>query len=391
MKLTKVSKLIFIIIWTGIFLGAACLIVRGGEVLDLKIGSFVREQISLDFIREKSTLYECDSYPFVSAALKEWPLFDSIEVTSAFADDVAIEYQEGDATIDYSLISSTDLPIITGESYYEDDIAETEDIEAIAISNQSKIKELKESLDPEFLLRNFYVVDSTTSADASIFNIKKMLKKDFSIDKSDEPQILIYHTHATTESFVDSEEGNVDESIVGVGAYLEEILETEYGYNVIHDTTAYDIVDGVTDRNKAYNQSNVGVRKMLEKYPSIKVLVDLHRDGVTGKEKKLTLVNGKPTARIMLFNGLSRNKSGPIEYLDNPNLFSNLSFSLQLKLAAMEKYPNYTTPNYLKGYRYNLHLAERAVLIELGNQNNTLQEAKNAMEPLADILNQVLE
>ncbi len=391
MKLTNVAKFIFIIIWTGIFFGAACLIVKGGNVLDLEVGAYVKEQWSLDFIRRNATLYEYNSYPFVSGALKNWNLLGAIE-SEVTAASTSVEMQEGDATINYSILNEySDFPIITGESYYEDVIEEEENIEVIAKTNQTKIKELKKTLDPEYLLHNFYVVDATTSADTSIFNIKKMITEDFSIKKIEAPQILIYHTHGASESFVDSQEGNKDDSVIGVGAYLEEILEEQYGYSVIHDETPYDIVDGVIDRNKAYNQAAVGIKNNLKKYPSIEVIIDIHRDGVPGTEKKLTTVDGKKTAKIMLFNGLSRNKTGPIDYLENKNLFKNLAFSLQLKLIAMEKYPNFTTPNYLKGYRYNMHLAGRSLLIELGNQNNTLEEAKNAMIPLADMLNQVLE
>ena len=92
----------------------------------------------------------------------------------------------------------------------------------------------------------------------------------------------------------------------------------------------------------------------------------------------------------MFFNGLSRNRSGEIRYLYNPNLLFNLAFSLQLKCKAMERYDGLTKPIYLKGYRYNLHLEKRSLLIELGNQNNTVEEAKNAAAPIADILDQVL-
>lgn len=396
MRLTKVTKILFIIIWTGIFLEAACLIVKGSNILDFGVGSYIKQELSLDFIRRNATLYEYNSYPFVSGALKNWNLLQATERTAAdsaaMANTTAVELQEGDATLNYALIhNTTDFPIITGESYYEDTGEEEENIAVIAKNNQQKIKKLKKSMDPEYLLHNFYVVDATTSADTGFFDVRKMLNKDFHMEKSDKPQILIYHTHGGTESFADSKEGVKEESVIGVGAYLQEILENEYGYQVIHDETAYDIIDGKADRNKAYNQSAVGVKKMLEKYPSIEVIIDLHRDGVMGHEKKLTTVDGRKTAKIMLFNGLSRNKNGPIDYLENKNLLANLSFSLQLKLIAMEKYPNFATPNYLKGYRYNLHLAERALLIELGNQNNTLEEAKNAMIPLADMLNRVLE
>ncbi len=74
----------------------------------------------------------------------------------------------------------------------------------------------------------------------------------------------------------------------------------------------------------------------------------------------------------------------------NPNLEGNLAFSLQLKLKAMELYPTLTRPNYLKGYHYNLHLREKSLLIELGNQNNSSEEAMNTLEPLAEVLHTVL-
>ena len=92
----------------------------------------------------------------------------------------------------------------------------------------------------------------------------------------------------------------------------------------------------------------------------------------------------------MFFNGLSRNRKGDIRYLKNDNLQANLSFSLQMKMKCMELYPNLAKPVYLKSYRYNLHMRKRSLLIELGNENNTLAEAKNAMGPLAKVLNQVL-
>ena len=93
----------------------------------------------------------------------------------------------------------------------------------------------------------------------------------------------------------------------------------------------------------------------------------------------------------MFFNGMSRNQSGEIAYLTNPNREANLAFSLQLKCHAMELFDGFTKPIYLKGYRYNLHLKERALLIELGNENNTVEEAMNAAAPLAKVIADVLK
>ena len=105
----------------------------------------------------------------------------------------------------------------------------------------------------------------------------------------------------------------------------------------------------------------------------------------------MTEVNGKQTAQIMFFNGLSRTTSnGNLTYLYNPYVQDNLAFSLQTKLAGEEYYPGFTRANYLKGYRYNLHYRPKSMLVEVGAQTNTVAEAMNAMEPLADMLHKVL-
>ena len=119
----------------------------------------------------------------------------------------------------------------------------------------------------------------------------------------------------------------------------------------------------------------------------MEVIIDLHRDSGA---RRATTINGKKTAQVMLFNGLCRNASGPIDYLDNPNLSGNLAFSLQTNLVGRVLYPDLMFRIYLKNYRYNQHFRERCMLIELGTDQNTVQEAYNAMEPLADILNTVL-
>ncbi len=258
-------------------------------------------------------------------------------------------------------------------------------------SNLSLIHQLKKTKSRSFLLKNFYITDSSTSIDNEIFNVSKLLNKDLTLEKKDEPQILIFHTHGASEAFIDSRAGKKQDTIVGVGSRLAYILRKKYGYNVIHDTTPYDLIKGNIDRNKAYNNAADGISETLDKYPSIQVVIDLHRDGVGNNVHRLTTINGERTAQVMFFNGLSRNSSGDIDYLVNKNLQSNLAFSLQMKLKCMENYPDVAKPVYLKSYRYNMHLRERFLLIELGNENNTLQEAKNAMPPLADVLNQVLE
>ncbi len=248
---------------------------------------------------------------------------------------------------------------------------------------------VKEKLaDYDYLMKTFYTVHPTTTAGRDLMDAEKFLSMDFSIEKTpDRPQILIYHTHSQ-EEFSDYPE-NPGATIVGVGTYLKELLEQK-GYNVIHDTSVYDLQNGELDRSQAYTYALDGISGILQTYPSIEVVLDIHRDGVASGTHLITEVNGKPTAQIMFFNGISQTPDGPIEYLPNPNREANLGFSFQLKLAAADRYPGFTRPIYLKGLRYNQHVRARSALIEVGAQTNTYDEAKNAMEPLAEVLDEVL-
>ena len=121
------------------------------------------------------------------------------------------------------------------------------------------------------------------------------------------------------------------------------------------------------------------------------MVIDLHRDGVNEGTHLVTEVNGKPTAQIMFFNGLSKTRAnGEIDYLANPYIQDNLAFSLQMQVAANNEYPGFTRRIYLRGYRYNMHFKPRSLLVEAGAQTNTVEEMRNAMEVLADLLHTVL-
>ncbi len=242
--------------------------------------------------------------------------------------------------------------------------------------------------DYDYLMKEFYAIHPSTTANGDLLNAEIFLNMDLSIKQEEKPQILIYHTHSQ-ETFADYPQRE-DATIVGVGAYLAKLLEG-HGYYVIHDTTVYDVKDGNLDRSRAYTYALDGVQGILQQHPSIQVVLDLHRDGVEEGTHLITEVNGKPTARIMFFNGTSQTPDGPIEYLPNPNREANMAFSFQMQLEAAEQYPGLTRKIYLKGLRYNQHVRARTALIEVGAQTNTYAEALNAMEPLADILCRVLD
>lgn len=238
----------------------------------------------------------------------------------------------------------------------------------------------------ENLVQEFYTIDSNTMAGSDQLNVELLLSKDMTISKEgEEPQILIYHTHSQ-EAFADSLPGDQDTSIVGVGERLTEILREEYGYTVLHHTAQYDTV-----RDDAYSEALPAIEQLLEEHPSIQVVIDLHRDSVADETRLVMDLDGRPTARFMFFNGLSRTrKTGNIAYLYNENQDDNLAFSFQMQLKAAEYYPGLTRRIYLKGYRYNMHLRPKYLLVELGAQNNTVEEAMNACDPLAHILDMVL-
>ena len=255
---------------------------------------------------------------------------------------------------------------------------------------QQETVNMEELQDFQTLVGNYYTVDASTTADPEQINAEKLAGQDLRIKKdASVPQILIYHTHSQ-EAFADSEEGNISDTIVGMGNYLTELLENKYGYNVIHNTSVFDMIDGVLDRNTAYNLAETEISSILAANPTVEVVIDLHRDGLDG-EKLVTQIDGKQVAKIMFFNGLSRTaRNGNVDYLPNPYIEENLAFSFQLQIKAQEYYPGFTRHIYLQSLRYNLHLQPRALLIEAGSQLNTVEEEKNAMEPLADILDRVL-
>lgn len=289
--------------------------------------------------------------------------------------DVAVEDRET-----YEMILSRQA----GDENKADEVVQTE---GTAKKPDISLEKLK---DFDYLMGHFYTVDSSTSVDPEQLNAQTLLGKDLTIDQSGEgPKVLIYHTHSQ-EAFADSRKGEESDTIVGVGEYLAQLLNETYQIPTLHHKGVYDLIDGKLDRSRAYELALPEVEKILKENPSIEVVIDLHRDGVGDSTHLVEEINGKPTAQIMFFNGMSRTKAnGPIEYLKNPYIEDNLAFSLQMQLAA-QKYPGFTRRIYLKSYRYNMHVTPKTLLVEAGAQTNTVEEMRNAMEILAETLDTVL-
>lgn len=371
-----------------------CLFVKGSETLKGEKYMF------LDKIKAGTASFAIRSvteiFPFTSYGKESSYLFTLLQNTAKRltgdlipAVDFCEDYWEdksGFAT------ASDQVP-----SYFlEADVEKEETVRDVSMETKehpigSRTYTKKQLSNYQFLMKNFYIVDSTTSVTAGELAGDKLASKDLSMKlDGKEPTILIYHTHGS-EDFRNSRKGKKEDSIIGVGDKLASVLERTYGVKVYHDRSVYDTINGVLDRSKAYTYAGNGVVKILKKYPSIEVVIDLHRDAVGGGKRLVTDINGKKTAQVMFFNGMSRTaKNGDIGYLQNPNKETNLAFSLQMQLAAAEQFPGFTRKIYLKGYRYNLHLKPRSLLVEAGAQTNTVGEVKNAMEPLAQLLYTVL-
>ncbi len=202
---------------------------------------------------------------------------------------------------------------------------------------------------------------------------------DFKITKKT-PSVLIVHTH-TSECYqpVDAPDFEASDShrtqnpkysVVRVGEEFKKGLESE-GIVALHDTTVHDY--------PSYNGSYINTMKTIEKRlaenPSIKIVIDLHRDAVEADGnvyKYSSQIDGKPTAQVMIISGSDANG------IENPNWIQNLKFSLKYQRRMNLLYPGLTRPLSLVRERYNTHLTTGSIILEVGTTGNTLEEAVNA-------------
>ncbi len=248
--------------------------------------------------------------------------------------------------------------------------------------------------DLQNLKRFVYTIEPDAYVTEKDLDIERLMDMNFKTNLKDGgPKVLIFHTHSQ-EFYADSVNGQ--KSIVDIGSELSDILAKEYSIPVIHDMGKYDynFEEGRIQREGSYENMEPAIKRLLEKYPTIEVAIDLHRDSLPDNKKLVTTINGKPTAKVMYFNGIAaQNVNGQPKYVEgetNPYLKENLGLSLQMQLKSNELYPNFTRKIYIRPYRYSLHMLPKSLLIEVGSDTNTYQEAINAMGPLAKVLVEVI-
>ena len=247
----------------------------------------------------------------------------------------------------------------------------------------------------DYIRRGIFLEDPSTMLLPDDIDADAFIRADLRIDpKLPGPHVLLFHTHST-EWFLDTKPDDPMTGIMGTGAYLAQILSEYYGLEVLHLTQRFDVVDGITALRGAYERMEPFILEILAENPEIQLVIDLHRDGVRRGVGPFTrYIDGKPTAQLMFFNGLSRRRvdgeAVEVYWLPNPYQRENLQFSFQAQLAANQLFPGLNRRIYLRAYRFSLHMHPRSIFVEVGNQYNTQQEAKNAMHPLARILADVL-
>ena len=224
---------------------------------------------------------------------------------------------------------------------------------------------------------NFYV-NNKSGIDLNI--AEELSKKpDMSIKKDGSPQVLIYHTH-TCESFMDKDQGFYFESfyprtedkrfsVVRVGDAICESLK-KAGIGSIHDTTCHDS----PSFSGSYKRSAETIDRNLAEHPSIQVTIDIHRDTIgnneRGKIKPTFRVGDKKAAQIMIMSGCDLDGS-----MNFPDWEFNLRFALRLQKSAETLYPGMTRSLFFGPVKYNMNKTHSSLLIEVGTEVNTLNEA----------------
>ncbi|MCQ2449338.1 MAG: stage II sporulation protein P [Clostridia bacterium] len=227
-------------------------------------------------------------------------------------------------------------------------------------------------------------------------DLKSLVTADlpYKIKKNDQPQVLIIHTH-TTESFLpetrdyytDKDEVrtlNEKANVVALGNIMTDKLNAA-GIKTVHDTTVHDY----PAYNGSYDRAAETIKKNLKKYPSIKIVIDLHRDAIAGdgnnRIKPIAKIGGKNAAQVMLVMG---SQSGGITAF--PKWQENLKLAVRFQQKMESMYPGLARSISLMSRLYNENLTTGSLLLEVGTEVNSIEEVSYSAELAANALVSVL-
>ena len=207
------------------------------------------------------------------------------------------------------------------------------------------------------------------------------------------PQILIIHTHGSeaytmdgTDIYTESDPSRTVEetyNMIRIGDEMQAVFE-EMGLSVVHDRTLYDY----PQYSGAYTRSCEGIEAWLKEYPSIRVVLDLHRDALIGEDgtvyKAVTEINGEKTAQVMMIVGTDDLGQ------EHPRWPENLALAIRIQQKLDQQWPTAARPITLRSSRFNQQLTTGSLLVEVGSHGNTLQEALRGARLFARAAGEVL-
>lgn len=259
----------------------------------------------------------------------------------------------------------------------------------------------KDSAEEDFVMFSRITIDDSDSEVRLTLldsGVQRDDEKNMFASNQDEPTILIYHTH-TTEAYRQTEDYQYDENagkwrthdneknIVKVGETLAEYLRQK-GYNVLHDTTDHEPPKLAT----SYSRSLATMEKYKEEYPSLKIFIDVHRDAYStdGGATDFCEIDGVKAAKLMFVVGTGEGATGA-GFGEMPDFDSNFALAEELTNGLREIDEGLARDIRVKTGRYNQHVSPMCLLVEVGHNNNTLQEALNAVKHLADVMDEAFE
>lgn len=317
--------------------------------------------------------------------------------------DGGVEYFKAQVSPDKTVVKSNTIPIetpqtttVTTTTPPTTTVPTTTPAPTTAATVNGNMKKVKETQIKNTGLnyQNIWVKKQTKN---KTIDIKTELerKPDFKIQKNtDKPQVLLIHTH-TSECYMDSYTGYYDSSfsprstdksknVVRVAQEIYNALDSN-GISVVHATTFHDY----PKYNGAYSRAEQTIDEYLKKYPSIKVVLDIHRDAMQyedgTKVKPTAVINGKKAAQVMIISGCDDE-----DKLNFPDWEHNMRLAVRLQKSMADKYPGLARPILFPAFRYNMHKTHGSLLVEFGTDANTLDEAIYSAQLFSQSLVEVL-